>query len=44
MKLIKEKRNQISMVQSEGGKNRKQAIIDDINLLNNLVEGNHKKI
>lgn len=32
------------MVQSEGGKNRKQAIIDDINLLNNLVEGNHKKI
>ncbi len=44
LKLIKEKRNQISMVQSEGGKNRKQAIIDDINLLDNLVEENHKKI
>ncbi|MDO8927809.1 MAG: hypothetical protein Q7W54_02350 [Bacteroidota bacterium] len=44
LKLIKEKRNQISMVQSEGGKNRKQAIIDDINLLDNLVEENNKKI
>ncbi len=44
LKLIKEKRNQISMIQSEGGKNRKQAIIDDINLLDNLVEENHKKI
>lgn len=32
------------MVQSEGGKNGKKAIIDDINLLNNLIEGNHKKI
>jgi chromosome segregation ATPase len=44
LKLIKEKRNQISMVQSEGGKNRKQAIIDDINLLDNLVDENNKKI
>jgi hypothetical protein len=44
LKLIKEKRKQISMVQSEGGKNRKQAIIDDINLLDNMVEENNKKI
>ena len=44
LKLIKEKRNQISMVQSEGGKNRKQAIIDNINLLDNLVDENNKKI
>jgi uncharacterized protein (DUF3084 family) len=45
LKLIKEKRNQISMIQAEGGKkNRKQAIIDDINLLDNLVDENNKKI
>ena len=44
LKLIKEKRKQISMVQSEGGKNRKQAIIDDIKLLDNLVDENQKKI
>ena len=45
LKAIKEKRNQISMVQSEGGKkNRKQAIIDDIKLLDNLVDENNKKI
>jgi len=44
LKSIKEKRKQISMVQSEGGKNRKQAIIDDINLLDNMVEENNKKI
>jgi len=42
---IKEKRKQISLVQSEGGKkNRKQAIIDDINLLDSMVEENNKKI
>jgi chromosome segregation ATPase len=44
LKSIKEKRNQISMVQSEGGKNRKQAIIADINFLDNLVDENNKKI
>jgi hypothetical protein len=42
---IKEKRKQISLVQSEGGKkNRKQAIIDDVNLLDSMVEENNKKI
>lgn len=44
LRLIKEKRNQISMIKSEGGKNRKQAIIDDINLLDNLMDENNKKI
>jgi len=44
LKSIKEKRNQISMVQAEGGKNRKQAIIADINFLDNLVDENNKKI
>lgn len=44
LKTIKEKRNQISMVPSEGGKNRKQVIIDDIKLLDNLMEENNKKI
>jgi len=32
------------MVQSEGSKNRKQTIIEDINLLDNMVEENNKKI
>jgi len=44
LRLIKEKRNQISMIKSEGGKTRKQAIIDDINLLDNLMDENNKKI
>jgi hypothetical protein len=44
LKAIKEKRSQVAMVQSEGGKNRKQAIIDDIKLLDNMVEENNKKI
>lgn len=44
LKAIKEKRNQVAMIQSEGGKNRKQAIIDDIKLLDNMVEENNKKI
>lgn len=44
LKSIKEKRNQISLIQAEGGKSRKQAIVDDIKLLDNLVEENNKKI
>lgn len=44
LKSIKEKRNQISLLPSEGGKNRKQAIIDDIKLLDNLLDENNKKI
>lgn len=44
LKQIKEKRTQISMVKSEGGKNRKQAIVDDIKLLDNLLDENNKKM
>lgn len=38
LKLIKEKRNQIAVQQTEGGKGRKQAVIDDIDLMNNMLE------
>ena len=44
LKQIKEKRTQISMVKSEGGKNRKQAIVDDIKLLDTLLDENNKKM
>ncbi|MDP2336991.1 MAG: hypothetical protein Q8N05_11205 [Bacteroidota bacterium] len=44
LKTIKEKRNQIAMVPSEGGKNRKQVIIDDIKMLDNLMDENNRKI
>lgn len=44
LKLIKEKRTQISMVQAEGGKSRKQQIVADIKLLDNLLEENNKKV
>lgn len=44
LNLIKEKRNLISMTRAEGGKNRKQAIIDDINMLNTLLEENNRKM
>ena len=44
LRLIKERRTQISMVQSEGGKNRKQAIVDDIKLLDSMLEENNKKM
>ncbi|MGD9557392.1 MAG: hypothetical protein AB7V25_10270 [Mangrovibacterium sp.] len=38
LKLIKEKRNQIAVQQTEGGKGRKQAVIDDIDLMNSMLE------
>jgi len=44
LKSIKEKRNQISLIKSEGKANRKQAILDDVNLLDNMIEENNKKI
>jgi DNA repair exonuclease SbcCD ATPase subunit len=44
LKSIKEKRNQIAMVRAEGKLNRKQAILDDISLLDNMIEENNKKI
>ena len=41
---IKEKRNLIALTQAEGNKNRKQAIIEDINMMNNLIEESNKKV
>lgn len=44
LKLIKEKRNQIAVRQEEGGKDKKQALIEDINLLNTMLEESSVKI
>lgn len=44
LKFIKEKRNQISMVQSEGGKNRKQLLVEDVKLMDTMLEESEKKI
>jgi len=44
LKSIKQKRNQIALIKSEGKTNRKQAIIDDVNLLDNMIDENNKKI
>jgi peptidoglycan hydrolase CwlO-like protein len=44
LKLIKEKRNQIAVRQVEGGKDKKQALIDDVNLLNTMLEESSTKI
>jgi hypothetical protein len=44
LKFIKEKRNQISMNQSEGGKNRKQLLIEDVKLMDSMLEESEKKI
>lgn len=44
LSFIKERRNQISLNKTEGGKNRKQAIIDDVNLMNTMLEESNKQI
>ena len=44
LSFIKERRNQISLDKSEGGKNRKKAIIEDVNLMNTMLEESNKKI
>lgn len=44
LKFIKEKRNKISMVQSEGGKNRKQLLVEDVKLMDQMLEESEKKI
>ena len=44
LKFIKEKRNQISMIQSEGGKNRKQLLVEDVKLMDTMLEESEKKI
>lgn len=44
LKFIKEKRNQISLIKSEGGKNRKQLIVEDVKLMDTMLEESEKKI
>lgn len=44
LKFIREKRHEISLEQKEGGKNRKQAVIEDIKLMNTMIEASNQKI
>ncbi len=44
MTFIKEKRSQIATMQAEGGKNKKQLIVEDVKLMNTMLEESSKKI
>lgn len=44
LKFIREKRHEISLEQKEGGKNRKQTVIEDIKLMNTMIEASNQKI
>jgi len=44
MTFIKEKRNQIATMQTEGGKNKKQLIAEDVKLMNDMLIESSKKI
>lgn len=44
MTFIREKRSQIATLQSEGGKNKKQLIAEDVKLMNTMLEESSKKI
>lgn len=44
LSFIKEKRNKVSLDQNESGKNRKQALLEDVNLMNTMLEESEKKI
>lgn len=44
LKFIKEKRQQIALDQKEGGKNRKQSVVEDIKLMNSMLEASDKQI
>ncbi|HEY3369866.1 MAG TPA: hypothetical protein VGK10_03395 [Prolixibacteraceae bacterium] len=44
LKFIKEKRSKITMIQSEGGKNRKQLLVEDVKLMDNMLEESEKRI
>jgi predicted nucleic acid-binding Zn-ribbon protein len=44
MTFIKEKRSQIATLQTEGGKNKKQLIAEDVKLMNIMLEESSKKI
>lgn len=44
MTFIREKRSQIATLQTEGGKNKKQLIAEDVKLMNTMLEESSKKI
>lgn len=44
MSFIKEKRAQIATLQTEGGKNKKQLIVENVKLMNTMLEESSKKI
>ena len=44
MTFIREKRSQIASLQTEGGKNKKQLIAEDVKLMNTMLEESSKKI
>lgn len=44
MSFIREKRSQIATMQTEGGKNKKQLIAEDVKLMNTMLEESSKKI
>ena len=44
MAFIKEKRSQITLAQAEGGKNRKQLIVEDVKLMNTMLVESSKKM
>jgi hypothetical protein len=44
LSFIKEKRSKVSLTEAEGGKNRKQALLEDVNLMNTMLEESEKKI
>jgi len=44
MTFIKEKRSQITLAQAEGGKNRKQLIVEDVKLMNTMLAESSKKM
>jgi len=44
MAFIREKRSQIATLQTEGGKNKRQLIAEDVKLMNTMLEESSKKI
>ena len=44
MTFIREKRSQIATLQTEGGKNKRQLIAEDVKLMNTMLEESSKKI
>ena len=44
MTFIREKRSQMATLQTEGGKNKKQLLVEDVKLMNTMLEESSKKI